>query len=68
MTSMLEPSIDELQKKINSKYTLVTVSARRARDLQSEKSSLVESPISLKPVGVALEEILHDKLFVKETE
>ena len=31
---MLEPSIDTLQEKINSKYTLVTLSAKRARDLQ----------------------------------
>lgn len=63
---MLEPSIDNLQKKINSKYTLVTISARRARELQNEHTSLVEHPKSLKSVGIALEEIYHDKLFVKE--
>lgn len=63
---MLEPSIDELQKKINSKYTLVTISARRARDLQGEATSLIEHPKSLSAVGVALEEIYDDKLFVKE--
>lgn len=65
---MLEPSIDVLQEKISSKYTLVTVSARRARDLQSESKPLIEDHKSLKPVGVALEEIQHEKLFVKETE
>jgi DNA-directed RNA polymerase subunit omega len=64
---MLEPSIDNLQKKINSKYTLVTIAARRARDLQSdERTSLMEHPKSLKSVGIALEEIFHDKLYVKE--
>ncbi len=65
---MLEPSIDSLQEKINSKYTLVTVSARRARELQNESNPLVENPKSLTYVGIALEEIYNDKLYVKETE
>lgn len=65
---MLEPSIDSLQEKINSKYTLVTVSARRARDLQNEEKPLIEEPKSLTYVGIALEEIYNDKLFVKEVE
>lgn len=63
---MLEPSIDNLQEKINSKYTLVTISARRARDLQSESKTLLEHPKSHKFVGVALEEINEGKLFVKK--
>lgn len=63
---MLEPSIDELQKKINSKYTLVTISAQRARQLQDDGKLLIENPNALKYVGMALEEIYHDKLFLKE--
>lgn len=63
---MLEPSIDSLQEKINSKYTLVTISARRARDLQGEALTMLEHPKSLKYVGVALEEINNGKLFLKE--
>lgn len=66
MILMLEPSIDNLQKKIDSKYTLVTISARRARDLQDEAKSLIENPKSLKAVGVALEEIENEKLILKE--
>ncbi len=65
---MLEPSIDSLQEKINSKYTLVTISARRARELQGEDNPLIDHPTSLTYVGIALEEIAHDKLLVKETE
>lgn len=63
---MLEPSIDNLQKKIDSKYTLVTISARRARDLQDEAKPVIEQPKSLKAVGVALEEIENEKLILKE--
>ncbi|WP_164669059.1 DNA-directed RNA polymerase subunit omega [Virgibacillus doumboii] len=63
---MLEPSIDELQKKIKSKYTLVTLSARRARQIRETNKVLVDNPKSHKYVGKALEEVLAEKLFVKE--
>ncbi|MRH42206.1 DNA-directed RNA polymerase subunit omega [Aquibacillus halophilus] len=59
---MLEPSIDKLQLKINSKYTLVTLSARRARQIQDTKKHQLENPKSFKFVGIALEEIQADKL------
>ncbi|WP_077622071.1 DNA-directed RNA polymerase subunit omega [Sediminibacillus massiliensis] len=62
---MLEPSIDSLQEKINSKYTLVTLSARRARQMQETKKILVERPKSHKYVGMALEEIEEQKLGVR---
>ncbi|MEJ8777818.1 DNA-directed RNA polymerase subunit omega [Pseudogracilibacillus sp. ICA-222130] len=63
---MLEPSIDNLLKKIDSKYTLVTISSRRARELQDEGNTPIENPTSIKPVGIALEEIQEEKLVLKE--
>ncbi|HIV74381.1 MAG TPA: DNA-directed RNA polymerase subunit omega [Candidatus Pseudogracilibacillus intestinigallinarum] len=63
---MLEPSIDNLLKKIDSKYTLVTISSRRARELQDEENTQIENPTSIKPVGIALEEIQEEKLVLKE--
>lgn len=65
---MLEPSIDKLQEKIDSKYSLVTISAKRARQLQDDEKSLIEEPKSHTFVGVALEEIDSGKLYVKEPE
>lgn len=65
---MLEPSIDKLQEKIDSKYSLVTISAKRARQLQDDEKSLIEEPKSHMFVGVALEEIDAGKLYVKESE
>ncbi|WP_117152411.1 DNA-directed RNA polymerase subunit omega [Paraliobacillus quinghaiensis] len=59
---MLEPSIDKLQTIINSKYTLITLSARRAREIQITKKSQLENPQSVKNVGIALEEIQAGKL------
>jgi DNA-directed RNA polymerase subunit omega len=65
---MLEPSIDQLLTKINSKYTLVTLSARRARQIQDEKIIQIENPTSATNVGIALEEIYADKLTYSSTE
>jgi len=62
---MLEPSIDNLQKHIQSKYTLVILSARRAREMQHTDNCQVENPKSPNYVGKALEEIQDGKLTVK---
>jgi DNA-directed RNA polymerase subunit omega len=62
---MLEPSIDALQEKIKSKYSLVTLSAKRARQLRELKNLRIENPKSFKYVGMALEEIAADKLKIE---
>lgn len=60
---MLYPSIDSLLTKIDSKYSLVSVAAKRARRLQQSSEKLYLSKyVSHKPVGKALEEIHADKL------
>ncbi|TDQ42366.1 DNA-directed RNA polymerase subunit omega [Aureibacillus halotolerans] len=61
---MLYPSIDSLMETIDSKYTLVTVSARRARQLLEEENYYIDLPKSRKNVGVALEEIQEGLLTV----
>lgn len=63
---MLYPSIDNLLEKINSKYTLVTLSAKRARELQVTGITPLEHPESYKSVGVALEEINQGLLKVNK--
>ncbi|GIO26098.1 DNA-directed RNA polymerase subunit omega [Ornithinibacillus bavariensis] len=63
---MLEPSIDALQEKIKSKYSLVTLSAKRARQLRELKNLRIESPKSHKYVGMALEEIAAEKLKIED--
>ncbi|WP_409292173.1 DNA-directed RNA polymerase subunit omega [Peribacillus sp. SCS-37] len=55
---MLYPSIDSLLNKIDSKYSLVSVAAKRARQLQeSSETTKLPKPVSHKNVGKALEEI-----------
>lgn len=54
---MLYPSIDVLMNKLDSKYTLVTVAAKRAREMQEQSDQQILKPVSYKYVGKALEEI-----------
>lgn len=62
------PSIDSLLEVIDSKYTLVTLSAKRARKIQDHQNQLIENPQSFKPVGIALEEIQEGKLTYEQEE
>ncbi len=58
---MIYPSLDHLLKKVDSKYTLVVLTARRAREVVAGDSPMVASK-SNKAVTIALEEIGADKI------
>jgi len=62
---MLYPSIDEMVKKVDSKYSLVVAASRRARMLRNGDKSELRNPKARKFVGVALEEIYHDIVLVE---
>lgn len=57
---MLYPSIDEMLKIVESKYSLVVAASKRARVLRDGAHSYLENPESNKYVGIALEEIYHN--------
>ncbi|XJZ28446.1 DNA-directed RNA polymerase subunit omega [Bacillota bacterium Lsc_1132] len=59
---MLYPSIDSLLEKIDSKYSLVSVAAKRARSMQQTKDERLPKYVSYKCVGKALEEIYQGEL------
>ncbi|RDU38519.1 DNA-directed RNA polymerase subunit omega [Neobacillus piezotolerans] len=59
---MLYPSIDSLLNKIDSKYSLVSVAAKRARFMQQSGGPILEKYVSHKFVGKALEEIYSGQL------
>ncbi|MGI6065366.1 MAG: DNA-directed RNA polymerase subunit omega [Bacillota bacterium] len=58
---MIKQSLDELMKKVDSKYTLVVVSAKRARTLTENQTDRDEFKTS-NPVSVALKEIVDGKV------
>jgi len=75
-----EPGIDELLRKVDSKYTLVTLSAKRAREINSYYLQLGEgrgefvpplvegSDLRSKPLSIALEEIAESKVTYERPE
>ncbi|MBR0596782.1 DNA-directed RNA polymerase subunit omega [Sinanaerobacter chloroacetimidivorans] len=56
---MLYPSINLIRKKADSRYTLVILAAKRARDIIDGKPKLTEEDIE-KPVSIAAHEIAED--------
>lgn len=60
---MCYPSIDSLVKKVDSKYTLVTLAALRARELTDGQTPLIDHDAEgKKPATIALEEIYEGKI------
>jgi DNA-directed RNA polymerase subunit omega len=58
--------MDELLKKVDSKYTLAVFAAKRAREIIGGEAAMVESG-SNKAVTLALEEILQGRLVYQRT-
>lgn len=56
---MLYPSIDKLMSRTDSKYSLVVLAAKRARQLLEGSNSRLKRK-SKKYVGVALEEMYNE--------
>jgi DNA-directed RNA polymerase subunit omega len=63
---MIHPSLDQLVNKVDSKYTLVVLAAKRAREIMDGQHSFVECK-SNKPVTIALEEISQNRTSFERT-
>lgn len=62
---MLYPKLDVLKSKVNSKYMLVSLASKRARELfANPESAKLDKYVSHKEVGKALEEIANGKINV----
>ena len=59
--SMINPPIVSLLNKVDNRYSLVVITARRARQLIDGERALVEVD-STKPVTVAINEINEGKI------
>lgn len=76
--SMMKPPIEDLLETVDSKFTLVTISARRARQINAYFSRLGDGigsivppqvdSISKKPLTVAFEEISAGKITYSRTD
>ena len=71
-STMIDPPIEDLLDKVNSKFTLVTLSSMRARQINSYFNQLGEglgaivppqvTSLARKPLSIALEEIAAGKV------
>ena len=76
--TMMDPQIEQLLERVDSKFTLVTLSARRARQINSYFNQLGEglgaivppqvATVSRKPMSISLEEIAADKITYQRIE
>ncbi|MHB8511357.1 MAG: DNA-directed RNA polymerase subunit omega [Actinomycetota bacterium] len=75
---MIEPRIDELLTQVDSKYTLVIMAAKRARQINAYYAQLgegigeyipplVNTEPGRKPLSIALEEINAGKIAYEKT-
>ncbi len=70
--SLMEPRIESVMSKVDSKFTLVTLAAMRAREINDYYNQLGEglgrivppqvTSVSRKPLSIALEEIAAGKI------
>lgn len=77
-STMIYPRIETLLDKVDSKFTLVSLSAKRGRQINSYFSQLGEglgaivppqvASVSRKPLSIALEEIAADKITFERPE
>lgn len=58
---MLYPAMSDLLKNINSRYLMVNVVARRARQI-SIAAEIDQEPLEEKPVTLAIREVAEGKL------
>jgi len=63
---MLYPSVDQLMKRVDSKYTLVVAAAKRAREITEGKTARQEDG-ARKAVSLALEEIASGRIKYERT-
>lgn len=61
---MLYPSIDKLLEKVDSKYSLVIATSKRARIIKDGDPLLIKNIKSNKYVGMALEEFDAGELII----
>lgn len=58
---MIKPPIDELLENVESRYMLVTIISKRAREIVEGEEILVKTA-QLKPVNIAVEEFYDGKI------
>lgn len=62
---MFNPDLKEMLKNVNSRYSLVVGTAKRAREIQDEANAN-EQHLDTKTVSMAIEDICNGKYVIEE--
>ena len=60
--TLMDPRMEQLLERVDSKFTLVTLAAMRAREINGKIVPPQVTSVSRKPLSIALEEIEADKI------
>ncbi len=63
---MINVSADDVLEKVNNRYTLVNLVAKRARDIVDGKPLIITDTLAEKPVTMAAEEIVEEEITYRE--
>ena len=76
--SLMDPRMEQLLERVDSKFTLVTLAAMRAREINDYYNQLGEglgrivppqvTSVSRKPLSIAMEEVAADKITYERIE
>lgn len=57
---MIDPPLNKIMKKVDCRYTLVSVVAKRARQIVERPEDAFDA--AFKPVSAAVDDLYHDRL------
>lgn len=63
--NIVTPNLDQLTPLVDSRYTLVTLAAKRARDIMDKSHPVTANRVSTRDVTNAMEEIYEGKITYK---
>ncbi|ASG78517.1 MULTISPECIES: DNA-directed RNA polymerase subunit omega [Lactiplantibacillus] len=65
---ILYPSVDDLLKQVNSRYSLIMLASKRAHELDAGAPPMLSEYKSVKTIGRAMEEIAAGDLMIDPDE
>ena len=65
---MLHPSYADLMKVVNSRYSIVMATSKRARQIIAGDEPLIDNATGKKPLSVAVEELEQGKIHILSDE
>ena len=63
--NMIDPPLDKVLEKVDCRYTLVSIVAKRARQIVAENSNS-DNEFDIKPVSLAIDDLMNNFIHYKQ--